>query len=125
MSITYDQAHELASAAFESYSLPDEFVVEDTSGFSSETSAVAVELSKPVYYYNKESEHLLETDDFSTSTAYFNIKIDLTTGEISDAYFITQNGGNILGELTDEGRRNAYEAAGLADLLQQWAAPTP
>lgn len=125
MSITYDQAHELASAAFESYSLPDEIVVEDTSGFSSETSAVAVELSKPVYYYNKENEHLIETDDFSTSKAYFNIKIDLTTGEISDAYFITQNGGNILGELTDEGKRNAYEAAGLADLLQQWAAPTP
>ncbi len=125
MSITYDQAHQLATAAFESYSLPDEIVVEDASGFSSETSAVAVELSKPVYYYNKENEHLLESDDFSTSTAYFNIKIDLNTGEVKDAYFITQNGGNILGELTDDGRRDAYEAAGLADLLQQWAAPTP
>ena len=125
MSITYEQAHELASAAFASYSLPDEIVVEETSGFSSETTAISTELSKPVYYYNKENEHLLDTDGFCTSTAYFNIKIDLNTGEITDAYFITQNGGNLLGELTEDGRRQAYESAGLSDLLQHWSAPTP
>jgi hypothetical protein len=124
MSITYEQAHNLASAAFQSYSLPDEIVVEETSGFSSETTAIAVELSKPVYYYNKEDEQRLDTDDFSTSTAYFNIKIDLNTGEITDAYFITQNGGNILGELTDNGRRDAYDEVGLADLLQLSTAPS-
>ncbi|TLX16161.1 hypothetical protein [Rhizobium sp. MHM7A] len=109
---------DLASAVFQWYSLPDYIVVEDTSGFSSETTSTTVDLSKPVFYYNKEGDHLLHTDDYNTSTADFNIKIELETGEITDAYFITQSGGNILGEFTEDNRREAYEGAGLADLLR-------
>jgi hypothetical protein len=123
MPITHDNATDLATAAFQAYSLPDDIIVEETSGFSSESTAISVEFSKPVFYYNKEDEHLLDTDEFCTSTGYFNLKIDLQTGEITDVYFITAKGGNILGEFTDENRREAYEAAGLADLLPA-AAPT-
>lgn len=124
MSISFEKAHELAEAAFQSYTLPNEIIVEDTSGFSSEHTSIFAEFSKPIFYYNEEDEHLLDTDDFNTSTAYFNIKIDLETGEISAAYFITQKGGNILGEFTEADRRDAYESAGLADLLPPATAPS-
>jgi hypothetical protein len=123
MSITYEKAHDLAEAAFQEFTLPEEFIVEDTSGFSSETTSESVEFSKPVFYFNKEDEHLLDNDDFNTSTAYFNVKIQLETGEITDIYLITQSGGNILGEFTEDNRREAYEAAGLADIFSPVTAP--
>jgi hypothetical protein len=50
ITISYDRSHKLASAAFEAYTLPEEVIIEDTSGFSSEATVTAVEFSKPVFF---------------------------------------------------------------------------
>jgi hypothetical protein len=116
--MTFDQAHSLAAAAFEAYTLPEGMVVEETSGMSSEDEAGSVSFSKPFFFYAKEDEHLLDSDeDFATSTAYFNAQVNLETGEIKDAYTIVSAGGNIVGEFTDENRTQAYEGAGLTEFL--------
>lgn len=123
MTISFEKAHELASAAFENYTIPEGIIIDETSGFSSETSAKQVEFSKPVFYYGEEDAHLLDNDNFNTSTAFFNIKVNLETAEITDAYLITQSGGNIVGEFTDENRRETYEAAGMTEFLPSNDAP--
>lgn len=119
MTMTFDQAQALATAAFEAYTLPETMVVEDSSGMSAEYSAVSASFSKPLYFYSKEDDNLLENDEnSSTSTAYFNAEICLKTGEIKDAYVIVSAGGNLIGDFSDENRRQAYEDAGLTEFYQ-------
>jgi hypothetical protein len=118
MTMTFDQAHELATAAFECYTLPENMIIDETSGFSSSHEPLLASFSKPIFFYSKEDEALLNEEGFNTSTAYFNIDIGLETGDIEDVYVIVSAGGNIVGEFTDENRKQAYEGAGLTSFFR-------
>lgn len=118
MALTSDQAHNLASAAFENYTLPETMVIEEKSGMTSETAGSLVEFSQRFFFYPDNDEDGLDSDDeFVTSTAYINARINLETGEIEEIYAIISDGGNLTGEFTDDNRKHAYEEAGLSEYL--------
>ena len=109
MSITSETANDLAEAAWQAFNVPESMVVEDTSGANIETSGSTMTFSTPVFYRGEDQQ------DGPTSTAYFNVSVNLDTADLSDVYCITSDSGNLVGSFTDDCRRAAYLSVGIAD----------
>ncbi|NTF18058.1 hypothetical protein G6L37_06545 [Agrobacterium rubi] len=107
---TIEDIRILAQAAYEAHELPAGMIIDDQDGFDIEDNGSNVELSRKVYFY---SEH--DEEDENSLIGYFNVRVDAATMDLSEAYFIASGGGVLVGEFTDESRREAYAAAGVED----------
>lgn len=107
----------LAQAAYEAHAFPDDLIIDDQDNFEWEDHGTHVEGRRQMYYFFE--GHDEEGDDHNYSmTAHFNIRIDSATAEIEEVYCILSSNGGLLGEFTQDSRREAYAAAGIEDPRQ-------
>lgn len=111
MNSNHDKIRELAQAAYSFHELPDDLIIDDHDGFTSEDNGAQVELSRRFYCY---AENEGDEDAYSL-IAYFNIRINSDTLDIEDAYSIASAGGVMFGSFTEASRKKAYAWVGLED----------
>lgn len=105
--------HALAQAAYEAHSFPEDLIIDDQENFESEDHGSHVEFRRQMYYF---FEGQTEEDEESYSLiAHFNVRISSATLDIEEAYCILSSNGELLGEFTQDSRREAYAAAGVDD----------
>jgi hypothetical protein len=108
-----DTLRALAQAAYEAHSFPEDLIIDDQENFESEDHGTHVDFRRQMYYFFEGRSD--EDDESYSQIAHFNVRIDSATMEIGETYCILSSNGGLLGEFTQDSRREAYEAAGIAD----------
>lgn len=106
----------LAQAAYEAHAFPDDLIIDDQENFEWEDHGSHVEGRRQMYYFFE--GHDEEGEDDYSMIAHFNIRIDNATADIEEVYCILSSNGGLLGEFTQDSRREAYAAAGIEDPRQ-------